>query len=312
LRLVTFVRGDRRRLGVLVATGGVEHVLDVERLDPSLPSDMRGFLALGGNGLERLARLLSPGGDSRPTGRPAVSSFDPLGFPDGAVLRRTDVTLGPVVPDPAKLICIGLNYRDHAAETKQALPEVPTVFAKYPNVLIGAGAPIVVPRMSSKIDYEAELAFVIGRRARHVPEAEALGCVAGYTCFNDVTARDVQKRSPQWTLGKSFDTFGPLGPALVTADQVPDPHALAIRCSVDGETLQESSTGAMVFSVARLVSFLSEVMTLEPGDVVATGTPAGVGFVRDPPRYLRPGETVRVEIEGVGVLENPVVAEAVA
>jgi 2-keto-4-pentenoate hydratase/2-oxohepta-3-ene-1,7-dioic acid hydratase in catechol pathway len=298
MRLVTFTRGDRHRLGVLVSRGGIEHVVDVGRLDPSLPSGMRALLGLD-EGLERVARLVPAG-------------FDPRTLPPEAAPPLAEVILAPVVPDPAKLICIGLNYRDHAAETGQALPEVPTVFAKFPNVLIGAGAPIVIPRISSKIDYEAELAFVIGRRARHVPEFQALRHVAGYTCFNDVTARDVQKRSPQWTLGKSFDTFGPLGPALVTADQVPDPHALAIRCSVGGETLQESSTGAMVFSIAKLVSFLSEILTLEPGDVVVTGTPAGVGFVREPPRYLRAGETVRVEIEGVGVLENPVVAEASA
>jgi 2-keto-4-pentenoate hydratase/2-oxohepta-3-ene-1,7-dioic acid hydratase in catechol pathway len=263
---------------------------------------MRGFLERGPEALERLAGRLGPGG----------RALDPGSLAPGTAPRLSQVTLAPLVPDPRKLICIGLNYRDHAAETQQAIPEVPTVFAKYPNVLIGAGAPIVIPRVSSKVDYEAELAFVIGRRARYVTESEALRYVAGYTCFNDVTARDLQKLTPQWTLGKSCDTFGPLGPALVTPDELPDPQALAIRLTVDGETLQDSSTSGMIFTVARLVSYLSLAMTLEPGDVVSTGTPAGVGFVRDPPRFLQPGQTVRVEIERVGVLENPVVAEAPA
>jgi acylpyruvate hydrolase len=294
MRLVTFLDGELPRLGALRSAGGREQVVDLNRADHAIPSGMRAFLEAGDAALERAARVLE---------LPAEA------LPAGAALDGGAVRLGPVVPDPRKLVCIGLNYRDHAAETNQSLPELPTVFAKYPNVLIGAGAPIVIPRISQKIDYEAELAFVIGRRGRHIAEGEAPRHVAGYTCFNDVTARDVQKWSAQWTLGKSFDSFGPLGPALVTADEVQDPHALAIRCSVNGEVLQDSHTGAMVFSVARLVSFLSEVVTLEPGDVVATGTPAGVGFVRRPPRYLQPGDTVRIEIERLGALENPVVAE---
>ncbi len=316
MRLVSFTPGEHAfppsdapravagppRLGALVTSGGVEHVVDVQRLDSALPCDMRRFLELGPEALERLAGRLGAGG----------RSLDPGALAPGTAPRLPEVTLAPVVPDPRKLICIGLNYRDHAAETKQSIPDVPTVFAKYPNVLIGAGAPIVIPRVSSKVDYEAELAFVIGRRARYVAESEALRYVAGYTCFNDVTARDLQKLTPQWTLGKSCDTFGPLGPALVTAEELPDPQALAIRLTLDGETLQDSSTSGMIFTVARLVSYLSLAMTLEPGDVVSTGTPAGVGFVRDPPRYLQPGQTVRVGIERVGVLENPVVAEPTA
>ncbi len=307
MRLVTFAQGGGPRLGALIVSDRVEWVVDVGRMDGRLPCDMRSFLGLGLGGWDRLAQALGDASRLIEDAR-CRSPHARLGSP--AVHRLSDIALEPVIPDPRKLICIGLNYRDHAAETRQTVPDVPTVFAKYHNTLIGAGRPIVVPRVTDHVDYEAELAFVIGRRGRHVPEHEALGHVAGYTCFNDVTARDVQKRTSQWTLGKSFDTFGPLGPALVTADEVPDPHALAIRLTVDGKILQESRTSEMVFSVARLVSYLSEVMTLEPGDVVATGTPAGVGFVRDPPRYLRPGETVRVEIEGVGVLENPVVAEA--
>lgn len=292
MRLVTFRHDGLTRIGALRAGPSRTEVVDLTRVDPALPAEMRSFLAAGEPALAMAAD--------------AVGSAPP-----GAVVARDEVALEPVVRDPAKLICIGLNYRDHAAETRQKIPDVPTIFAKYPNVLIGAGAPIVVPRVTAEVDYEAELAFVIGRRGRYIAEEDAPGYVAGYTIFNDVTSRDYQRRTPQWTLGKSFDTFGPLGPALVTPDEIGDPHALAIRLSVNGDVLQESSTAEMIFSVARLVSYLSEVLTLEPGDVVSTGTPAGVGFVREPPRFLRPGDTVRIEIEKLGVLENPVVAEGV-
>jgi 2-keto-4-pentenoate hydratase/2-oxohepta-3-ene-1,7-dioic acid hydratase in catechol pathway len=226
-----------------------------------------------------------------------------------ATFDRASVSLKAVVPNPEKVICIGLNYRDHAAETHASIPEVPTVFSKYANTLIGDGEPIVIPRVTQQVDYEAELAFVIGRGGRYIAESNAMGYVAGYTVFNDVTGRDYQFRTGQWTIGKTFDTFGPLGPALVTADEIPNPHALPIRLSINGEVLQDSNTSQLIFSIPALVAYLSQVMTLEPGDVVATGTPAGVGFVRQPPRFLRPHDRVRVEIEGLGVLENPVVAE---
>ena len=218
------------------------------------------------------------------------------------------VTLLPPVPNPAKIVCIGLNYRDHAAEVGLELPEYVTVFAKWPNTLIGDGAPIVIPAESYRVDYEAELAFVIGKRARHVSEAGAYEVIAGYTCFNDVSVRDYQARTSQWTLGKVFDTHGPCGPLLVTRDEVPDPGKLRIRCSIDGEMLQDSNTDQLVFSIPRLVADLTAVMTLEPGDIVATGTPAGVGTSRKPRRWIKPGERVRVEIENVGALENPAVA----
>jgi 2-keto-4-pentenoate hydratase/2-oxohepta-3-ene-1,7-dioic acid hydratase in catechol pathway len=226
--------------------------------------------------------------------------------PVEARLQMADVVFGPVVPDPEKVICIGLNYRDHAEETNHALPEAPNVFAKYSNTLIGDGQAIVIAAATSKVDYEAELAFIIGRRAKEVSEHEALSYVAGYTIFNDVSARDYQLRTSQWTLGKSFDTFGPIGPALVTKDEVPDPHALGIRLRIGDELLQDSNTSKMIFKVPALVAHLSSAMTLEPGDIVATGTPAGVGFTRTPPRFLQPGETVQVEIDSLGVLRNPV------
>jgi len=228
--------------------------------------------------------------------------------PAHAQLALAHVTLKAPIPRPGKIICIGLNYRDHAAESNMPLPSYPVVFAKYANAVVGPGAAIVLPKVTEEIDYEAELAFVIGRTAKDVPVSDALDYVAGYLPLNDVSARDYQMRTSQWTMGKTFDTFAPMGPALVTADEVPDPHDLAIKLTVDGEVLQSSNTRELIFNVPQLVAELSAVMTLEPGDLVSTGTPPGVGMARNPKRWLRAGEVVRVEIEGLGVLENPVVA----
>lgn len=214
------------------------------------------------------------------------------------------------VREPQKILAIGLNYADHARESGVEPPNAPVLFVKTPNAVIGPGEPIRWrTRDSQKVDYEAELAAVIGRRARNVGEDEALSYVFGYTCCNDVSARDAQFADGQWVRGKSFDTFCPLGPWIVTADEIPDPQALGIRCRVDGRTLQDSTTAEMIFGVAQLVSYLSRVLTLEPGDVIATGTPYGVGFARTPPIYLEHGNLVEVEIEGVGTLANPVVVE---
>jgi 2-keto-4-pentenoate hydratase/2-oxohepta-3-ene-1,7-dioic acid hydratase in catechol pathway len=205
-----------------------------------------------------------------------------------------------------KIICAGMNYRDHAEEAGLDVPERPVLFAKWPNALVGPGDPIVIPSFTNEVDYEAELGVVIGRRTRDVEPEEALGAVAGFTCVNDVSARDLQFQDGQWTRAKSFDTFCPVGPRLVPAAEIPDPQALRIRCLVNGEALQDSSTAHMVFSVAELVAYASRGMTLEPGDLIATGTPAGVGFTREPPVFLRPGDEVTVEIEGIGALTNPV------
>jgi 2,4-didehydro-3-deoxy-L-rhamnonate hydrolase len=207
---------------------------------------------------------------------------------------------------PGKIICVGMNYRDHAAESGLEVPAQPVLFAKWPNGLVGPGEPIVLPPGCDEVDYEAELGVVIGARARGLDAAEALEAVAGYICVNDVSARDLQFADGQWTRAKSLDTFCPVGPRLATTDEVPDPQRLRIRCLVNGEALQDSSTEHMVFSVAELVAFISEAITLEPGDLIATGTPAGVGFTREPPVFLRPGDEVTVEIEGIGALTNPV------
>jgi 2-keto-4-pentenoate hydratase/2-oxohepta-3-ene-1,7-dioic acid hydratase in catechol pathway len=217
------------------------------------------------------------------------------------------VTLGPPVPDPQKVICLGLNYRDHAEETGAEPPSAPILFAKYPSSLIGPGAPIVRPAVSDQVDYEAELAVVVGRRCRLVAEEDAIAHLAGAMPFNDVSARDLQFQTSQWTAGKALDTFAPCGPALVTLDAVGDLQSLRIRARVNGETLQDGTTADMIFGVAETIAHLSRLMTLEPGDIVATGTPAGVGFTRDPQVLLRDGDRVEVEIEGLGVLENPVV-----
>jgi 2-keto-4-pentenoate hydratase/2-oxohepta-3-ene-1,7-dioic acid hydratase in catechol pathway len=215
----------------------------------------------------------------------------------------------PVPFDVGKIICAGMNYRDHAEETGLAVPERPVLFAKWPNALIGPGEPIVLPSLTAEVDYEAELGVVIGRRSRDLSVEEALDAVGGYVCVNDVSARDLQFADGQWTRAKSLDTFCPVGPRLVAAADIPDPQALRIRCLVNGEALQDSSTANMVFGVAELVAYASRGMMLEPGDLIATGTPAGVGFTRKPPIFLRAGDEVTIDIEGIGALTNPVVAE---
>jgi len=216
--------------------------------------------------------------------------------------------------DPTALLCIGLNYRQHAAETNAPLPQFPILFVKNPATLQHPGEPIVLPRWmsSSKVDYECELAVVIGRAAKNVPRAQALDYVFGYTCANDVSARDWQKEGGggQWCRGKSFDTFAPLGPCLVTADEIPDPQALRIRTMVNGETLQDSTTRDMIFDIPAIIEFLSGSTTLLPGTVILTGTPQGVGMARTPPRWLVAGDSVTVDIERIGALTNPVVDEA--
>jgi 2-keto-4-pentenoate hydratase/2-oxohepta-3-ene-1,7-dioic acid hydratase in catechol pathway len=211
---------------------------------------------------------------------------------------------------PQKIVCVGLNYRDHAEEQGADLPEAPLLFAKWPNALIGPGEAIVIPQASHRVDYEAELGVVIGSRVRNVSAENALEAVRGYLCLNDVSARDLQFSDGQWTRGKSPDTFCPVGPELVPREQVPDPQALGIRCVVNGEVMQDSTTANMIFTVAEVIAYASRTITFEPGDLIATGTPAGVGVFRDPPRLLQEGDEVTVEIDGIGALTNPVRAES--
>lgn len=211
------------------------------------------------------------------------------------------------IPRPPKFVCVGLNYRDHAAEVGAQLPEAPVLFSKFASSVIGPGARIQLPAASAKVDYEAELAIVIGKRARDVAKDKAGDVIAGYTIVNDVSARDLQFARNQWLAGKSLDTFGVMGPALVTADEIADPHALSVRTWVNDELRQNSTTAQLVFGVSELIADMSRLWTLEPGDVIATGTPGGVGISFKPPRFLKSGDRVRIEIEGLGTLSNPVV-----
>jgi len=226
----------------------------------------------------------------------------------GWLTRRSEAYWLAPVPRPGKLICIGLNYRDHAAESNMAIPERPVVFSKFATAVIAPGEAVVLPDTSKQVDYEAELAVVIGRRAKSVSANRALEYVLGYTAFNDVSARDFQFADGQWQRGKSCDTFAPMGPTIVTADVIPNPHKLSIKLRLNGRTMQDSNTDNLIFGIPQLISFLSETITLEPGDVIATGTPSGVGFARKPPVFLKDGDQMEVQIEGLGILNSPVEA----
>lgn len=228
----------------------------------------------------------------------------------GRVLQEEYRLVAPI-PNPRKVICVGLNYADHARETGATPPPEPVIFSKFVTAITGPEAPILLPRESQGVDYEAELVVVVGRPGRRIAEAEALGSVFGYMCGNDVSARDWQMKKPggQWLLGKSFDTFAPVGPHLVTADEVPDPHNLSVRLLLNGQVMQQSNTNQFIFSIPRVLAYVSQVCTLEVGDLLFTGTPGGVGFARKPPVFLRPGDVVEVQVESVGQLRNPVVAD---
>lgn len=237
-----------------------------------------------------------------------LKSLQPEGMKSGQSYLLSELQVLAPVLNPPKIIGIGLNYLDHALESGAAVPEEPVIFTKFATAITGPGTPIVLSSVTKEADYEAELAVVIGRKGKNVPEEEALQYVAGYTVFNDVSARDLQFRDGQWTKGKVLDTFAPMGPYLVTTDEVDDPHRLAIKLWLNDRLMQDSSTEKLIFKIPMLISFLSRLFTLEPGDIIATGTPAGVGFARKPPVYLKPGDTVRITIEKIGTLVNPVVS----
>jgi 2-keto-4-pentenoate hydratase/2-oxohepta-3-ene-1,7-dioic acid hydratase in catechol pathway len=291
MKLVTFAWNGAIRLGGLITVDGVERVVDLNQVNPRIPADMILFLHGG-------AELLGLAEKALKAAKP--EHWQP----------RSAVKLMAPIPRPGKIIAIGQNYLEHAKESGASKPPFPIIFAKYANAVIGPGDPIVIPAAVTKPDYEGELAVVIGKHGRNVPEAEALSYVAGYMPLNDVSARDWQNRTGQWVIGKTCDTFCPMGPALVTADEVPDPQNLHVRTVIGPDVLQVGFTGDMIFSVAHLIADMTQVMTVEPGDVIATGTPPGIGAARTPPRWLKPGDVVRIEIDGVGVLENPVAAGA--
>jgi 2-keto-4-pentenoate hydratase/2-oxohepta-3-ene-1,7-dioic acid hydratase in catechol pathway len=287
MKLVTCQTAEGPRIAAL----GDGQIVDLNRTDPGLPCCMRALLAQGPEGLDRAASAARKG-QSVPLGR---------------------VKLLSPIPHPGKVICVGLNYADHAKEGGMAVPEEPMIFSKFATTIRADGDPVVLPRSSPQVDYEAELVVVIGRPGRHIPQEEAMRHVAGYCCGNDISARDWQFGKPggQWLLGKTFDSFAPLGPALVTAEEVPQPGNLRIQMRLNGKTMQDSNTSQLIFPVEKLISYVSGVCTLEPGDVIFTGTPPGVGCSRKPPVFLRPGDNLEVEIERLGVLHNPVVEEAV-
>jgi 2-keto-4-pentenoate hydratase/2-oxohepta-3-ene-1,7-dioic acid hydratase in catechol pathway len=287
MRLYT-IQTDRGPRPFVERQGGL---VDLNATDSSLPASLRAILA-GGPALLDRVRVAAARGAPR------------------LELASAQV-LAPIV-DPQKVVCLGLNYRDHALETGAKIPDEPIWFAKFPTAIIGPNAPILLPQASTEVDYEAELVFIIGKRGRDIPASEALAHIAGYTVGHDVSARDWQLRKPggQWMAGKTFDTFAPIGPALVTPDEVPDPHNLGIRLRLNGRLMQDSSSSQLIFRVETIVHYLSSIFTLEPGDVIFTGTPPGVGMARKPPVWLKPGDVVEVEIDNLGTLVNPVQARA--
>jgi 2-keto-4-pentenoate hydratase/2-oxohepta-3-ene-1,7-dioic acid hydratase in catechol pathway len=286
VRLISVADNGEERVGVVVG----------ERATPAV--------AIMNSGPKTMAELVAGGPELLESLREAAAQHSEQIRASGAPLDALTI-LAPV-PRPGKIVAIGLNYHAHAIEQNVEPPKAPLIFAKFPTSVIGTGAAITWdPTLTSQVDYEAELACVIGRRAREVPEASALEYVLGYTCGNDVTARDIQFGDRQWVRGKSLDTFCPLGPWIVTRDEIPDPQALRVRATVAGETLQDGHTRDMVFSVAQIIAHASRAFTLEPGDVIMTGTPSGVGVSREPQRFLGDGDVVEVEIEGIGVLRNP-------
>jgi 2-keto-4-pentenoate hydratase/2-oxohepta-3-ene-1,7-dioic acid hydratase in catechol pathway len=289
MRLLSY-RSDRAwRPGIQVG----DQVVDAARLTTALDDagevrTTRDLLALGPAALSQLQSMAATA--------PSVGRFD-------------DLEVGPPVPDPQKIVCLGLNYRDHADEVGLELPAAPMFFAKYPNSLVGPSATILVPARATKVDYEAELAVVIGRRGRDISRASALEYVAGAMALNDVSARDLQMADQLWTGGKAIDTFAPCGPTLVTLDELGDLQELGLRTRVNGALVQDGTTASMIFGVAETIAFLSQIMTLEVGDIIATGTPAGVGNSRTPPLFLEPGDVVEVDVDGIGTLSNPVAAQ---
>ncbi len=316
MRLVTYQREGQSRTGAQLDEqqivdlnrayrAALQHTGNEDELavaDERVPTDMIGLLRGGETSLRAIQQAIAF------VRNQLAGNGNTLSL-QGIIYAIDRVSLLPPVVRPGKVICLGLNYREHAAEAGMSVPEYPVLFHKVAGSLIGHNQPIVVPRISSQVDYEGELAIIIGRRGKYIAEDEAYSYIAGYTVANDVSARDLQFRTSQWTTGKMLDTFGPLGPALVTRDEVPDPHTLSIKTILQGQILQDGNTADMIFRVPFIIKYISEILTLEPGDVILTGTPSGIGNTRVPQVFMMPGDTVMVEIEHLGVLTNPIVAE---
>jgi acylpyruvate hydrolase len=286
MRLVTFKKGKDSQIGVRTDAG----IVDLSIAAKDLPRDMIGLISAGKGALRKAAA--------------AAKKAPPRALVKGRV------TLLPPIPNPPKILCVGLNYSDHAAEANLGNPTSPILFLRVPGSIVGHGQPIIRPKASKHFDYEAELMVVIGKRGRNIPKSKALDHVMGYSVGNEGSIRDYQMRGSQWTLGKNFDKSGAWGPDLVTADEVrKGGKGLAIETRLNGRVLQSSSTKNMIFDTQTIINAASVAMTLEPGDIIFTGTPAGVGFVRKPPVYMKAGDTCEIEIEGLGILRNPVRAE---
>lgn len=308
MKLVSFLHHGQERLGIEVEGGFIDanavcqamlaaagDAAPARLADALLPADIVAFLQGGARTLEQAKKVLAFVAES--------TAADRAGYVhDSSTVKR----LSPV-PHPGKVVCVGRNYHDHVSEMKREVPTIPVIFAKLPNTVCADGDDVPFPSVSEQLDYEAELAVVIGKRGKDIPEAEALDYVAGYTALNDITVRDWQHRTPQWLQGKSFDKSAPIGPVLVTVDEIPNPHVLDIKLWLNGELRQNDNTKRLIFNVPFLISFISKVMTLEPGDIIATGTPGGVGVAMDPKGFLKVGDVVKVDIEKIGVLTNQIV-----
>jgi len=287
MKLMMFQKGSGVALGLVEG----KSVIDLSATDASLPRDLKSLIASGPSAL-------------------AAAKAAAAKAPASAKLALDGVKAALPIDPPGKIICVGLNYALHAKEGGHAMPTYPSFFLRVPTSLVAAGAPVIRPKVSNQLDYECELTIVIGKKGRNIPEAKALDYVFGYTLFNDVSVRDFQRKTSQWTPGKNFDGTGPLGPWVVTADELPPGAAgLRIMTRVNGETMQDSNTSDLIFSTAKTIALLSEFMTIEPGDVIATGTPSGVAHARKPPAWMKAGDKVEVEVEKIGVLANPIVDE---
>lgn len=287
MKLVSFSRDGKSRIGCPAG----DRIVDLSIAAPELPADLLGLITSGPQALKQAEAAVEKAGDE-------------------AFVSVADITYLPLIPNPPKIICIGRNYAAHAKEGGVEPPTYPEIFMRVPTSLIGHQEPIVRPKCSDRLDFEAELVVIIGRQARHVQKEDALSMVAGYSIFNDGTLRDYQRKSSQWTIGKNFDGTGAFGPAFVSADEVPvGGDGLKIQTRLNGEVMQDANTRDFIFTVEELIVRLSECMTLEAGDVIVTGTPSGVGYARNPPVFMKHGDVCEVEIEGLGVLSNPVIDE---
>ncbi|HLK58333.1 MAG TPA: fumarylacetoacetate hydrolase family protein [Chthonomonadaceae bacterium] len=315
MKLITYLQHGQPRLGALLRDrvvdlnrayrAALQHTGDAEELavaDARVPPDLLGLLQGGERSLAAAQRALAFVQERSAAGATDLQL-------DGLCCALNAVRWRAPILRPGKVVCVGLNYRSHVAQLGETLSEYPILFHKAATSLIGHEQAIVLPRISNQVDYEGELAVIIGKRGKYIPEREALAYVAGYACANDVSAHDIEFRTSQWTSGKMLDTFCPLGPVMVTREEIPDPNHLRLKTIHNGEVVQDACTSDMHFSVPALIRYISSLTTLEPGDLLLTGTPAGIGSLREPQVFLQPGDHISIEIEGIGLLTNPVIAE---